>query len=700
MCLALMVPAILISAIAIYKIKAKATADIEEYRADEYAKLKLYLKHITDIAYGVVETEYKNFQERKATDSTLTQAEVMEDCLAQLSKIRFDKGEGYFWVTDNKLPYPTMLMHAEKADLKNKVLDDPKHNVEKHNSRNIYQVRAELSNANGDAFVEYIMKKPGTDEVENKISYSRLFAPLGWIVSTGFYTDQIEAGVAERMAALSSQINQMVMVIVGVGLFVLALGIFASLYFSKQLTDAIIQIKQKLGALALGNQVEEVVSHRKDEVGDMTESMNLLVKGLGTYTSFAKEIGQGNLNQAFEPLSEGDLLGNELLVMRNNLKLAEEEKSMRDWANEGLARMGEVLRRNNNDTQTLADEVLKDLIKYLKVNQGALFILVQDGKEEKLTVAATYAYERKKFVSKTIELGDGLAGQCVLEKATIHLKEVPSDYIKITSGLGHALPSTLILVPLIHNQKVYGVLEMASFRAFEEHEVRFIEKIAESIASTISTVQVNERTKTLLEQSQQMAEELRAQEEEVRQNMEELAATQEQMSRQMAENAAAQGDLQVRERVFALTTILSEADTFGNILVVNDKLCEVSRYHRDELIGKPHNIFRHPDMPKELFRLFWETIKSGQVFRGIIKNLAKDGSHYWVDATIVPVKDEHGKIVKYVGARYHITDETMATELYNRQARQLHLPELHLPGHYNGNGAVHKNGHKLELAEL
>ena len=102
-----------------------------------------------------------------------------------------------------------------------------------------------------------------------------------------------------------------------------------------------------------------------------------------------------------------------------------------------------------------------------------------------------------------------------------------------------------------------------------------------------------------------MTEELRAQEEELRQNMEELAATQEELERQMSSIQKMKEDLEIRERVFGLTTILSEADVHGTIVLVNDKLCTVSGYTREELIGKPHNIFRHPDMPRELFARFW-----------------------------------------------------------------------------------------------
>src|SRR6187549_1921772 len=199
--LALIVPPALVGFVSIYRIQKEANADIEEFRTDELNKLKLYMKHITDIAYGIVEVSHQS-----STDSSFNKQDAMKVTLYELSQVRFDKGEGYFWVTDNKLPYPTMLMHAEKKELDGKVLDDPKYNVEKYNSRNIYQVRSELSNANGEAFVEYIMRKPGTEEVFNKVSYSRLYKPLGWIISTGFYTDQIEAAILAKEEALREQI--------------------------------------------------------------------------------------------------------------------------------------------------------------------------------------------------------------------------------------------------------------------------------------------------------------------------------------------------------------------------------------------------------------------------------------------------------------------------------------------------------------
>ena len=120
-------------------------------------------------------------------------------------------------------------------------------------------------------------------------------------------------------------------------------------------------------------------------------------------------------------------------------------------------------------------------------------------------------------------------------------------------------------------------------------------------------------------------------------------------------------------------TLLSKTDSAGIIVFANDAFCEVSKYSRQELIGKPHNIVRHPDMPKRLFEIFWETIQRGEIFRGIIKNKAKDESHYWVKATIMPVMDEHKKITRFIGARYLIDDDALAKDLFDQQALGLGL---------------------------
>lgn len=175
--------------------------------------------------------------------------------------------------------------------------------------------------------------------------------------------------------------------------------------------------------------------------------------------------------------------------------------------------------------------------------------------------------------------------------------------------------------------------------------------------------------KRMEEKAKQDAEELRAQEEELRQNMEEMEATQEEMQRAMAEQKKLIGDLEqsqreIDARMASVDTacIVSEADLKGNIIFANDKLAEISQYTQEEMIGQPHSMFRHPDMPKEVFKEMWSTIGKGKIFRGIIKNKKKDGNPYYVDAVITPVLGANGKPVKYIGIRFDITESTLESQ--------------------------------------
>jgi methyl-accepting chemotaxis protein len=120
--------------------------------------------------------------------------------------------------------------------------------------------------------------------------------------------------------------------------------------------------------------------------------------------------------------------------------------------------------------------------------------------------------------------------------------------------------------------------------------------------------------------------------------------------------SASKAELKARTDIMNLTSIVSESDLRGDILSINERFCKVSKYSPEELIGKPHNTTRHPDMPKEVFRELWATIGRGNMFRGIIKNRAKDGTPYYVDAVVAPIIGDNGKPVRYLGVRYDITE--------------------------------------------
>ena len=117
------------------------------------------------------------------------------------------------------------------------------------------------------------------------------------------------------------------------------------------------------------------------------------------------------------------------------------------------------------------------------------------------------------------------------------------------------------------------------------------------------------------------------------------------------------------------TMIVSETDEKGIVVYANDDFCDIAGYTKEELIGKPHNIVRHEDMPKAAFEDLWKTIQSGKIWNGIVKNETKSGDFYWVNATAYPSKTKDGKI-RYISVRVRPTDEEIehAQILYKTMA--------------------------------
>ncbi|GCC52815.1 hypothetical protein SanaruYs_30540 [Chryseotalea sanaruensis] len=218
---------------------------------------------------------------------------------------------------------------------------------------------------------------------------------------------------------------------------------------------------------------------------------------------------------------------NHTLEELNKSKIEEEK---RIWAAKGVADIVKIM-QESDDLNAIADKALIYLVKTLKANQAGLFLIEGNEENQLLEMKACYAFQRKKYLKKQVAIGEGLLGQCYLEKEHIYLIDVPEDYILIGSGLGDSKPRCILLIPLLANDVVYGVMEIASFKEFKNHEVTFLLEVGENIAMTVRSIKTNEQTQTLLYETQAMAEQMKSQEEEMRQSMEEIAATQEELTR-------------------------------------------------------------------------------------------------------------------------------------------------------------------------
>lgn len=324
----------------------------------------------------------------------------------------------------------------------------------------------------------------------------------------------------------SLQITEIV-IIVGI---VLALLTFY--FILRMLFRPLDKLQQIILQLAKGILPKKTTPRTTDEIGQILKALNKLIQGLKDTAGFSVEIGKGNFNEKFTPLSGEDVLGNSLISLSKSLQHAKEEESkrtqedeIRNWAIQGETMVSDILRKTS-DLRKLSIELIKGIVEYLDANQGGIFILNDEDKQNIiLEQTAAYAYNRDKYVDQKIPLGIGLVGTVAIEKEGIYLTEIPDDYIIIESGLGNALPRNLAVIPLIYEAQVMGVLEVASFQPIEEHQVKFLEHIGENIGATFSNVRTTERTKKLLQKSQIQAEEMAAKEEAMKATIAEMQET-------------------------------------------------------------------------------------------------------------------------------------------------------------------------------
>ena len=230
------------------------------------------------------------------------------------------------------------------------------------------------------------------------------------------------------------------------------------------------------------------------------------------------------------------------------------------------------------------------------------------------------------------------------EKRTIYMTDVPDQYVRITSGLGEANPRSVLVVPMKVNDQIHGVIEIASFETYETYQIELIEKLAESIASTIASVKVNEHTKKLVQQ-------LRTSEEEIRQSMEELHATKEQMESK---------EIELTGQLDAINSTLStiEFDGEGYINTANNIFLESVEYSLDDLAREHHKILVGEEYSNSVeYKEFWLDLKKGISTSGEYKYVTNLGNEIWFNATYTPVKDAMGGIYKIIALATNITEQ-------------------------------------------
>jgi len=208
--------------------------------------------------------------------------EAIKGVLEEVSKYRYDNGTGYFWINDNQMPSPKMIMHPIAPQLDGKELNDPKYNVAGQNNENIFVAMVKATQKTGEGYVSYLWPKPGKDSPQPKLSYVRLYKPLGWIIGSGVYTDDIEDTIAARSITLTAQTNQLISRIILVACLMIIISVIITILIAKGISGSVCKTASVLNELSegKGDMTKRLGASNTGETNALAQSFNKVLDNL------------------------------------------------------------------------------------------------------------------------------------------------------------------------------------------------------------------------------------------------------------------------------------------------------------------------------------------------------------------------------------------------------------------------------------
>jgi PAS domain S-box-containing protein len=489
-----------------------------------------------------------------------------------------------------------------------------------------------------------------------------------WIIISLFIL-MIIAGIAFVLSNLSSAViyQQVTYLIIVLVLWIISVVAIRKIY-RYHIETPLETLSTVSKAASFGDLSVKTGYRNRDEIGQISVAIDKIIQNQLALADFAEKIGDGIFDVEYNVLGSQDKLGSSITGMRDKLQKIALEDIGRNWASQGLTKFGEITREEADNLSLLCDKFLSSLVKYINANQGMIFLLDNEDKHNPtLKLESAYAWNKKKYLTNSIAIGEGLIGQAAIEKDIIYLTDVPDDFISITSGLGDANPHCILIAPVLLNTELFGILELASFRELKNYEIEFVQKLTEILASTVSRVRTNEQTQKLLKDSQKLTEEMRAQEEEMRQNIEEMNATQEEMEQREV------------ERIGIFTAINNTLATVefnmdGKIINANDKFLLMMKYSLDEIENKTDRMFADlSNEPIEFYNEFWNQLRAGNPQRGDFMRMTKEGREIWINASYTPALDKDHVPYKVIELAQDITEKKKTELETQRQAEELRL---------------------------
>jgi len=394
-----------------------------------------------------------------------------------------------------------------------------------------------------------------------------------------------------------------------------------------------VPLRGALKELRQGNLPATVPSFN-NEFDLLGQPVNDLRNEMAHLQGFAQQVGQGQFGAGMKVFNQNSTVGQALVNMETGLQEVARQEHNREWASKGRQEVGKLLRLHTEDLEALARQLMAFLTSYLDFVQAGMFVATasnQQGQETALKLIASYAYNRQKYLQKTVLPGQGFVGQCWLEKAPIYLLEVPPEYMQITSGLGHTPPTALYFQPLLANNEILGVMEFAAMQKISPEQRAFIDQVAQLVASALKGVQNAEETKQLLEQGKVLQEQFKAQEEVMQESIKTLQKEQDALKRNTTQQAF---ENQVLEKLLYRV----ELDTKQRIIDISPDMAQLLGYALDEIAGMPFERFmKQQDTRNALsFSALWQALEDGQEQQSDFLLRTKAGKHVWIHGMFKP----------------------------------------------------------------
>jgi HAMP domain-containing protein/signal transduction histidine kinase/DNA-binding response OmpR family regulator len=371
---------------------------------------------------------------------------------------------------------------------------------------------------------------------------------------------------------------------------------------ASNLTDQVRNISQVAQAVARGDLTQKITVDAKGEILELKETLNTMVDQLSSFadevTRVAKEVGtegklggqaqvegvsgtwrgltenvnqlasnlttqvraiaevstavtQGDLTRAIEVEASGEVadLSDNINQMIANLRETTRQNEEQDWLKTNLARISGLMQGQRN-LETVSQLIMSELSPAVGAQHGAFFFADHDelGEQYELMLLASYGYTKKNGDIPRFGPGDGLVGQAAHERKPIRISDPPADYVQIASGLGRSAPRDIIVIPVLFEEQVLAVIELASFTPFSEVILQFLDQLTETIGVVLSTIIANVRTEELLQQSQSQSQELQQQSEAMQRQQLELQATNEELQEKAEQLERQNRDIEIKNR--------------------------------------------------------------------------------------------------------------------------------------------------------